>query len=200
MKISSKSIAVAAITLALTAVLAPLPFVFMLPLLFTCCTRGMKMSLFMGLAFGVVSFLYAFAGSTPVALAFIKAPYIAIIPRILVAFFACGAFKISKKLIKGNSKTALVAPYVISAAVGTLSNTVLVVSSMLALSTTVLADISVWAYVTVMITSGLIELAVSVILAPAVSISVEKALSGGFKKRAKAADAGVGDKTENSPN
>lgn len=176
-KIESKSIIIAAISLALTVALAPIPVVFMLPLLFICTTRGMKMSLFMGLSFGVVSFLYSLMGGSPVAVAFANAPWIAIVPRIFVAFFAHGAFVLSKKFIKGNSKIAKIAPYAISAAIGSVSNTAMVVSLLaIFMSGTAFGDVTIYLYIPTMLISGVIELVAYSVLVPTVSISVNKAV------------------------
>ena len=65
MKNNVKTIAVCAVTFALTAVLGLLPYVFLIPLLFTCVTRDWKLTLAESLFFGVLSLCYAYISPAP---------------------------------------------------------------------------------------------------------------------------------------
>ena len=113
MKSNVKLITVGAVTLALTAVLGLLPYVFLIPLLFTCVTRGWRMTFFESLCFGVLSLLYAFMSPASfVAAAFIANPWIPIIPRI-VAGLGCHATYVGlRRVCKGESKFMRALPVV----------------------------------------------------------------------------------------
>lgn len=177
MNTTSKTIAVCAALTALTAVTGALPFVFLVPLLFACVTQNVKISAYMGLVFGVVSFLYSLLGGSVVAAAFVQAPWIAIVPRIAVGFIAHGTFVLCRRLIKEKGKVTRVLPYSIAAAVGSLANTVLVVTLLLIfMRDTALGDMTVYLYLPTMLINGAIELVVCVSLVPTLALSVGKAL------------------------
>ncbi len=177
MNTKSKTVAVCAVLTALTAVMGAIPFVFLIPLLFACVTQNVKISAFMGLVFGVISFVYSLMGGSVVAAAFVQAPWIAIVPRIAVGFIAHGVFVLCKKLIREKGKVSRVLPYSVSAAVGSLSNTVLVVALlMIFMRDTALGDITVYLYLPTMLINGAIEFAVCTALVPTLALSVGKAL------------------------
>ncbi len=173
----ARIICISAVTLALTIVLGFVPFVFLLPVLFTCATRDFKMSVFTALLFGVVSYLYAFMGVTPVAVAFVTYPYIPIVPRVIVGVLAHLAYVVSRKLIKGNSKLSKIVPLVITALVGSLANTGLVTAClMLFAKTAYYGSVTVPMYLTTMLINGAIELAVTCVILPPLTITVGGAL------------------------
>ncbi len=173
----SKTVAFCAVLTALTAVMGAIPFVFLVPLLFACVTQNVKISAFAGLVFGVVSFVYSLMGGTVVAAAFVQAPWIAIVPRIAVGFIAHGTYVLCKKPIKENGKISRVLPYSISAAVGSLSNTGLVVALLtIFMRDTALGDVTVYLYLPTMLINGAIECVLCVAIVPALALSVGKAL------------------------
>ena len=204
MNTKSKTVAVCAVLVALTAALGAIPFVFLIPLLFACVTQNVKISAFMGLVFGVVSFLYSLMGGSVVAAAFVQAPWIAIVPRIAVGFIAHGTYVLCKKLIKDKGKVSRVLPYSISAGVGSLSNTVLVVALlMIFMRDTTLGDITVYLYLPTMLINGAIEFVVCVALVPTLALSVGKALGNrGFisVRKEQKADLPAEDKKESADN
>lgn len=189
----AKTVVICATLTALTAVMGALPFVFLVPLLYACVTQNTKVSLFMGLVFGVTSFLYSLMGGSPVAAAFVEAPWIAILPRIAVGLIAHGTFALCKRLIKGRGKAARIAPIAAAAAVGSLSNTVLVVSLLLLfMRGTSFEGVTVYLYTPTMLINGAIELAATAIIVPALALGVERAL-GGRKSAVKQDENGVVD-------
>ncbi len=171
MKTNVKLITVSAVTFALTAVLGLLPFVFLLPLLFTCVTRDWKLSLIEGLFFGVLSYAYSFINPTGagVGAIFIENPWIPIVPRVLVGLGCHGVYAGLKKVCKG--KASVVVPVTVACAVGSLLNTALVVPCLLWRAKSLFIPILAQTML-----SAVIELVVSVTVAPTLAITVGRAL------------------------
>lgn len=177
MKNHVKTITVCAVTFALTAVLGLLPYVFLIPLLFTCVTRDFKLSFAEGLFFGLLSLAYSFISPapTPVALAFMTHPWIPIVPRVLVAL-GCHACYVGLRHAFRNKKgkSAVVIPVTLSCAIGSILNTALVVGCLLMVKAYGTGELIV--FVSSVLVSGAIELGVSVLVAAPLSLTVGRAL------------------------
>lgn len=171
MKTNVKLITVSAVTFALTAVLGLLPFVFLLPLLFTCVTRDWKMSAIEGLFFGVLSYAYSFINPTGagVGAIFITNPWIPIVPRVLVALGCHAVYAALRKVCKG--KAAIIVPVTVACAVGSVLNTALVVPCLLWRAKELFIPILAQTMI-----SAVVELVISVTVAPTLAITVGKAL------------------------
>lgn len=128
MKSHVKTICVMAVTFALTAVLELFPYVFFIPVLFTCVTRDWKISLGEGLFFGVLSLCYAFIWPTPVAIAFTRNPWMPILPRLVSVLGCHGLYVLLRRATKNKEgKVARVLPVIVACGVGALLNTATVV-------------------------------------------------------------------------
>lgn len=177
MKNYVKMITVSAVTFALTAVLGLLPYVFFIPLLFTCVTRDWKMSVLESLFFGVLSFCYSFMSPTPVALAFIKYPWIPIVPRLLAGLGCHGAYVGLKRLFKNSeSKVGTVLPVIFACAVGSVLNTALVVPCLLLTGGDMFGSMTRAVFLGQTLISGVIELAVAIAVVPPLAVTVGRAL------------------------
>lgn len=176
MKIDTRSITLAATLTALCFVTGLLPYVFFLPVMVAATTLSVGITAFVGLAFGAVSIAYSFImpGSL-VATAFIQAPYIAIVPRVLAALGAFGAYKLITKLAKPQKKQARFAAVSLSAAVGSLLNTALVVSMfVLIMPDLAVGGVTMLVYVTEMLISGAIECVCMAVITPPISLTLDK--------------------------
>ena len=185
MKINTRSITLAATLTALCAVTGFIPFVFFLPVMVAATTLSIGMVAFVGLAFGCVSLAYSYLmPSSIVSFAFIDAPYIAIIPRILAAVGAFAVYKLIERIGKPSSRVGRVASCSVAAAVGSLLNTALVVGMLvLILPSLSFGDYTTMTYVPVMLINGAIEFACMAVLTPPVSLTLDKVVLRGKKRR-----------------
>lgn len=177
MKINTRSITLAATLAALCAVTGLLPFVFFLPVMVAATTLSVGMVAFVGLAFGCISIAYCFIAPAAsfAALGFIQAPYIAIFPRILAALGAFGAYKLIEHLCKPKKRVGKFAAVSVSAAIGSLLNTALVVG----LFVLILPDLSLNGVTMIvaapeMLISGAIECACMAALVPPISLTLKR--------------------------
>ena len=185
MKISTRSITLAATLAALCAVTGFLPFVFFLPVMVAATTLTVGMTAFVGLAFGCISIAYCFIAPTPsfASLGFMQAPYIAIFPRILAALGAFGAFKLIERLAKPKKKVGQVAAVSISAAIGSLLNTGLVVTMfVLILPNLSLNGVTMLVAVPEMLISGAIECGCMAVIVPPISVTLNRVVLRGKDK------------------
>ena len=185
MKISTRSITLAATLSALCGVTGFLPFVFFLPVMVAATTLSVGMVAFVGLAFGCISIAYCFVvpATSFAALGFIQAPYIAIFPRILAALGAFGAYKLIEHLCKPKKKVGQVASVSISAAIGSLLNTGLVVSMfVLILPNLSLNGVTMLVAAPEMLISGAIECACMAVLTPPISLTLNRVVLRGRDK------------------
>lgn len=185
MKISTRSITLAATLSALCAVTGFLPFVFFLPVMVAATTLTVGMTAFVGLAFGCISIAYCFITPTATfaSLGFIQAPYIAIFPRILAALGAFGAYKFIQHVCKPKKKVGQFAAASISAAIGSLLNTALVVSLfVLILPNLSLNGVTMLVAAPEMLISGAIECACMAALTPPISLTLNKVVLHGRDK------------------
>lgn len=175
MKYNARKIAILAVLSALCSVTGALPLVFFLPVTVAVTALPLGMAAVTGLAFGIVSLCYSFILPTSiVSAAFIETPYLAILPRILAAL--CGAllYKLLCRLWKSKRKGARAARAAIGGGLTSALNTAFVVGlMMLIMPSFAFGGVTVAAYALVMLTSGAIEIAVTAILTPAVSIVLE---------------------------
>ncbi|MCH5161381.1 MAG: hypothetical protein J1G04_05050 [Clostridiales bacterium] len=176
MKINTRSITLAATLAALCAVTGFLPYVFFLPVAVAAATLSVGMVAFVGLAFGCISLAYSFVmPASPVAMAFVYAPYIAIVPRILASLGCFGVYKLLVALFKPHRGGARFAVISVSAAVGSMLNTALVVGAFVLIVPSVdFGGITMLAYVPTMLISGAIELACMAALVPPIVLTLER--------------------------
>ncbi len=189
MKINTRSITLAATLAALCAVTGVLPYVFFLPVIVAASTLSVGMVAFVGLAFGCISLSYSFVmPSSLVSLAFINAPYLAIIPRILAALGCFGFYKLLMRIFKPQKSAAFFAVISASGAVGSLLNTGLVVGAFaLILPELELGGVTMIAYIPAMLISGAIECACMAVLAPPIVLTLEKTVFRNSRTKAKKA-------------
>lgn len=174
--IKTRSITLAATLTALCCVTGLLPYVFFLPVTVAATTLSVGFAAFVGLAFGAVSIAYSFLmPASPVAVSFIQAPYIAIVPRILASLGAFAVYALTVRVAKPKKRAARFAAVSAASAVGSLLNTALVVGMLVAvLPTSELGGVTVMAYVPTMLISGAIECVCMAALTPPVSLTLEK--------------------------
>ncbi len=176
MRINTRSITLAATLAALCAVTGFLPYVFFLPVAVAAATLSVGMVAFVGLAFGCISLAYSFImPASLVSMAFVEAPYIAILPRILAALGAALMFRLLTKLVKPTSRPKRFAVASAAGATGSLLNTALVVGLLvLVLPSLELGGVTMVAYVPMMLISGAIECVCMAVLAPPIALTLEK--------------------------
>ena len=184
MKINTRSITLAATLAALCFVTGLLPYVFFLPVTVAAATLSAGVVAFVGLAFGVVSIVYSFVmPASFVAAAFIQAPYIAILPRIMAALGAFGVYKLLAHLIKPQKRGGKIACIAASSAIGSLRNTALVVGMMfLALPSYAADGVTLYVAVPSMLISGGIECACMAVLTPPIVLTLERTVLRGRNK------------------
>lgn len=186
MKINTRSVTVAATLTALCAVTGLIPYVFFLPVTVAATTLSLGMTAFVGLAFGCISLAYSFVmPMSIVSTAFITAPYLAIIPRIVAALCCFGVYRLITRIAKPTGRLGKVAATSVSAALGSLFNTAFVVGLMaLAVPDLEFGGITTLIYVPTMLISGAIECALMAALTPPISLTLKKAvLDRGLKRR-----------------
>lgn len=175
MQRKAKSIALCAVLVALTAVFGAIPYAFLIPVLLAAVTTDFKTSFVVSTFFGVVSLLYSLMGGSVVAVAFVANPWIPIVGRIFVGPAARGAYVLVNKAIKKEGKLKSVLPRTVGAAVGSLANTVIVVSLLVLFAPNAgLEETTVIVYVPIMLISGAIEFAVNVLCVPPIALAVDK--------------------------
>lgn len=137
---------------------------------------GQRTGTIVGTIWGLLSMLRAFLQPTPFNIVFLN-PLISVVPRMLVGLISALVFKVIK------DKFSKHLSYAITAGIGTLTNTVLVLGSIYFFASEVYANalgISQTALLgalgTVVATNGLIEVAASIIILPLLAISLEKVL------------------------
>ena len=186
MKINTRSITLAATLAALCAVTGFLPYVFFLPVVVAAATVSVGMVAFVGLAFGCISLAYSFVmPSSLVSLAFINAPYIAILPRILAALGSFGIYTLLTRLVKPQRNGSRFAVISASAAGGSLLNTALVVAMLVLIMPNLeFGGITMIAYVPTMLVSGAIECACMAVLTPPVVLTLRKTVLKNKEKKA----------------
>ena len=195
MKINTRSITLAATLTALCAVSGAMPYVFFLPVAVAASTLSLGTVAFVGLAFGCISLAYCFVmPASVVSVAFVQAPYIAILPRIAAALVAFGVFKLMCKLLKTDvdgkhARARRAAASSVSAAFGSIANTAIVIGLLVAIMPeSEMGGVTVIAYVPTMLISGVIECVCMAALTPPIALALDKYV---LKKRKKPSDKAV---------
>lgn len=175
MRISTRSVTMAATLTALCFVTGLLPYVFFIPVTVAATTLSLGMAAFVGLAFGAVSVMYSFImPGSMVAAAFIRAPYIAIVPRVIAAVCAALLYMLVTRLAKPSKKAAVAASIALPAAIASLLNTALVVGMfVLILPDMSLGAVTMAVAVPEMLISGTIECVCMAVITPAVSMTLK---------------------------
>jgi uncharacterized membrane protein len=162
------------------------------PVIIGAILEGPLVGFFIGLLFGIFSIIQAaMVAATPVDLAFLHYPFIAILPRILIGPAAWAVYT----LISGRPKTPAPprliresAALIAAAVAGTLVNTVLVLSSLVL----VVPEISWQLAVTVGVTNGPAEAAVASIITLAVILAWKHIPRGGKSRLSREAEKSPG--------
>lgn len=175
-RITTGAITLAATLTALCFVTGLFPYVFFLPVTVAATTLSVGMAAFVGLMFGVVSIIYSVTlAVSPVALAFIEAPYIAIFPRIIAALAAFGVYRLIIKFAKPQKKALKALSVSAAAATASLLNTVLVVGLfVLVMPNMDVQGTTMLAYVPVMLISGVIELVCMAVITPPITMTLDR--------------------------
>ena len=177
MKSNVKTICILAVTFALTVVLGLFPYVFFIPVLFTCVTRDWKVSLIEGLFFGVISLCYSFISPTPVAVAFTRHPWMPILPRVLSALGCRGIYVLLRKATKnGAGKIARVLPVTVACGAGAILNTATVVPCLLLFGGNAFGAATRAVFLGETMIAAAIELGVALLVASPLALSVGRAL------------------------
>lgn len=182
MKISTRSITLAATLTAMCFVTGLLPYVFFLPVTVAATTLSVGIAAFVGFAFGAVSVAYSFLIPTGsfVGVAFMQAPYVAIIPRVLAALGAFGAYKLIEHIAKPQKRAAKFAAVSASATIGSLLNTALVVSMfVLILPNLTAGGATLVVAVPQMLISGAIECVCMAAITPPITLTLNKVVLRG---------------------
>ncbi|MDE7395862.1 MAG: hypothetical protein K2M95_07070 [Clostridiales bacterium] len=177
MKSHVKTICVMAVTFALTAVLELFPYVFFIPVLFTCVTRDWKISLGEGLFFGVLSLCYAFISPSPVAIAFTHNPWMPILPRLISVLGCRGIYVLLRKATKNKEgKVARVLPVMIACGAGALLNTATVVPCLLLFGGNAFGAATRAVFLTQTMISAAIEFGVALLVVTPLAVTAGRAL------------------------
>ena len=182
MKISTRSISHAAPLTAMGFVTGLLAYVFFLPVTVAATTLSVGIAAFVGFAFGAVSVAYSFLIPTGsfVGVAFMQAPYVAIIPRVLAALGAFGAYKLIEHIAKPQKRAAKFAAVSASATTGSLLNTALVVSMFVLILPNLTAGGATLAVaVPQMLISGAIECVCMAAITPPITLTLNKVVLRG---------------------
>lgn len=182
MKISTRSITLAATLTAMCFVTGLLPYVFFLPVTVAATTLSVGIAAFVGFAFGAVSVAYSFLIPTGsfVGVAFMQAPYVAIIPRVLAALGAFSAYKLIEHIAKPQKRAAKFAAVSASATIGSLLNTALVVSMFVLILPNLTAGGATLAVaVPQMLISGAIECVCMAAITPPITLTLNKVVLRG---------------------
>ena len=182
MKISTRSITLATTLTAMCFVTGLLPYVFFLPVTVAATTLSVGIAAFVGFAFGAVSVAYSFLIPTGsfVGVAFMQAPYVAIIPRVLAALGAFGAYKLIEHIAKPQKRAAKFAAVSASATIGSLLNTALVVSMFVLILPNLTAGGATLAVaVPEMLISGAIECVCMAVITPPITLTLNKVVLRG---------------------
>ena len=135
---------------------------------------GAKFGTIIGTIWGALSMLRAFIQPTPFNIVFLN-PLISILPRLLVGLISASVFGILK------DRMPRTGAYAVTAAVGTLTNTVLVLGSIYLFASEAYAgalgiseSALLGALGTIVATNGVIEMIAAVIILPVLALALEK--------------------------
>lgn len=172
-----------AIILGLTFVAAApfFMFVFLIPMIAVCATFKFRTGIFAAACIAFVSFVYMWMSADPVALAFQNAPWIPIVPRLITGAAAWWAGAGARKLLggRGNRFVSKVLPVNVVATVASLGNTVLVVGGLILLTNVAeVLEMSNAAFFVMIIPHAVIELVLTNIICPPLSMGIRRGLNG----------------------
>lgn len=138
---------------------------------------GPKMGSVLGTTWGLLSMIRAYIQPTPFNIVFLN-PVVSVLPRLIVGFLSGVLFLFFRK--KFSDKVS----YAVTAGIGTLTNTVLVLGSIYLFASETYAEalgisetLLLGALVTVAGTNGIIEMIASVIILPLIAIPLSKVIS-----------------------
>ena len=138
---------------------------------------GPKMGSVLGTTWGLLSMIRAYMQPTPFNIVFLN-PVVSVLPRLIVGFLSGVLFLFFRK--RFSDKVS----YAVTAGIGTLINTVLVLGSIYLFASETYAEalgisetLLLGALVTVAGTNGIIEMIASVIILPLIAIPLSKVIS-----------------------
>lgn len=138
---------------------------------------GPKMGSVLGTTWGLLSMIRAYMQPTPFNIVFLN-PVVSVLPRLIVGFLSGVLFLFFRK--KFSDKVS----YAVTAGIGTLINTVLVLGSIYLFASETYAEalgisetLLLGALATVAGTNGIIEMIASVIILPLIAIPLSKVIS-----------------------
>ena len=138
---------------------------------------GPKMGSVLGTTWGLLSMIRAYMQPTPFNIVFLN-PVVSVLPRLIVGFLSGVLFLFFRK--KFSDKVS----YAVTAGIGTLTNTVLVLGSIYLFASETYAEalgisetLLLGALATVAGTNGIIEMIASVIILPLIAIPLSKVIS-----------------------
>ncbi len=142
----------------------------------TAVLFGPKIGLTVGTIWGSLSLLRAFMQPTPFNIVFLN-PLVSVLPRLIVGWVSAVLFLLLKNRLSKRLS------YAITAGIGSLTNTVLVLGSIYLFASELYANALgipetalLGALGTVVITNGMIEVIASIIILPLIAIPLEKVL------------------------
>lgn len=137
---------------------------------------GPKFGTIIGTIWGSLSLLRAFIQPTPFNIVFLN-PLVSILPRLLVGLISAYLFKVLK------TKFSTTLSYTITAGIGSLTNTIVVLTSIYLFASEAYASALgipesalLGALSTIVATNGLIELIAAIIILPILAVAIEKFL------------------------
>lgn len=139
---------------------------------------GQKFGTIIGAIWGLLSLLRAFMQPTPFNIVLLN-PLISVLPRLLVGLISATIFKLLKDRL---SKTLA---YAVTAGIGSLTNTVLVLGSIYLFASEPYANALgipesalLGALGTIVVTNGVIEIIAAIIILPILAVALDKFLKG----------------------
>lgn len=142
----------------------------------TAVLFGPKIGLTVGTIWGSLSLLRAFMQPTPFNIVFLN-PLVSVLPRLIVGWVSAVLFLLLKDRLSKRLS------YAITAGIGSLTNTVLVLGSIYLFASELYANALgipetalLGALGTIVITNGIIEVIASIIILPLIAIPLEKVL------------------------
>lgn len=137
---------------------------------------GTKTGTIIGMSWGLLSMLRAYIQPTPFNIVFLN-PLISVLPRLIVGWLSATIFILLKK--RFSHKVS----YAVTAGIGTLTNTVLVLGGIYLFAREAYAEalgisetLLLGALGTIVATNGVIEIIASIIILPLVALPLNKAL------------------------
>lgn len=185
MKRKSLTVAICAVLVALTFVLGWIPYggPFLLPMLFAACCFSLGISFFSSVMFGVVSLLLSLTmPNSFIGWFFLNNLWVPIVARMFIGPIAHFLYKGLTKLVKPTNTFKKILPISLTAAAGSLLNTIFVGTLLLVLPKNGIPDGMAALGMTELVIFGSIEIAVNAVLLPPIVLGVKRALPRLFKE------------------